>query len=149
MESSLRLERVFRAAPESVFDAWTDPIAIRQWFPDGASVHWDRDPKVDVRGRRFDWKVVSDNHPHHIFNFRGAYLEITRPAKLVFTWNWASLPIDGVHGPGKTMVTIEFVPESSGTKILLTQTGLPSEAARDAHDKGWQRCFDGIAKVVE
>ena len=149
MESSLRLERVFQAPPEKVFDAWTDPAAIRQWFPNGASVHWDGDPKVDARrGGRFDWKVIGDDNPRDIFHFRGAYREIRRPAKLVFTWNWESLPIDGVRGPGRTMVTIEFMAESSGTKIMLTQTGLPSEAARDAHDKGWKRCFNGIAKVA-
>jgi len=150
MDETLHLEHAFQAPPETVFDAWTDPAAIRQWFPDGAAVHWDGDPKVDARrGGRFDWRVVGDDNPRDIFHFRGAYCEITRPAKLAFTWNWSSLPIDRVHGPGKTLVTIEFAAANNGTKIVLTQTGLPSEAARDAHDKGWQRCFTGIAKIVE
>lgn len=146
----LRVEHTLQALPGKVFHAWINPAAIRRWFADLAPVHWDQDPTVDARpGGQLEWRVLSDENPQHAFHFRGTYLEVSPPVKLVFTWNWESLPIPGVHGPGQTVVTIELLSSSRGTKIVLTQTGLPDEAAREAHARGWQRCINGIAMVLD
>ena len=51
-------------------------------------------------------------------------------------------------GPGNTLVTLEFFDRGQKTEIVLTQTGFPSEAARLAHEKGWNRCLDGIAQLL-
>jgi uncharacterized protein YndB with AHSA1/START domain len=145
----LRLEHRFPASREKVFQAWVDRASVRRWFPDEARVHWVRNPKVNARpGGQLDWEVASDDEPREIFHFRGFYREVEASTKLAFTWSWKSLPIDGVHGPGQTAVSIRFVDDDGGTKIVLIQTGLPSEAARDAHDRGWRRCFKGIEKLV-
>jgi len=45
-------------------------------------------------------------------------------------------------------VTIQFLQQGASTNVVLPHSGLPSEAARDAHNKGWQRCFDGIEKLL-
>lgn len=71
-----------------------------------------------------------------------------RQARLAFTWEWGSLPIPGVEGPGNTLVTIEFVDKGKATAMILTQTGFSGEAARDAHEKGWNRCSDGIEQLL-
>jgi uncharacterized protein YndB with AHSA1/START domain len=145
----LRLEHKFPASREKVFQAWIDPALVRRWFPDDAHVHWVRDPKVEAwPGGQLDWEVASDDNPQEIFHFRGFYREVEASAKLAFTWSWKSLPIDGVHESGQTVVSIKFVDDDGGTKIVLIQTRLPSEAARDAHDRGWRRCFKGIEKAV-
>jgi uncharacterized protein YndB with AHSA1/START domain len=45
-------------------------------------------------------------------------------------------------------VTLKFVPAGKGTIVILTQTGFGSQAARQAHEKGWNRCFDGIEQLL-
>ena len=112
-------------------------------------MHWSADPTVDAKVEgHFRWCVISNNNEKEIFSFHGTYRELRSPVKLAFTWEWESLPIPGVEGPGKTLVTIELVDKGHETAVILTQTGLLSEAARDAHEKGWNRCLDGIEYVL-
>jgi len=98
----LRLERRFRAPREKVFQAFTDAAMLRRWFgPPGYEVF---DAQIDLRagGRyRFSAKKLPDGDP---FYLSGAYLEVDRPARLVFTWNWEGSESD----PGETRVTIEL-----------------------------------------
>jgi NAD(P)-dependent dehydrogenase (short-subunit alcohol dehydrogenase family)/uncharacterized protein YndB with AHSA1/START domain len=147
---SLCVEHTFEAPRASVFHVWTDPEAIKKWFVDSAPVHWSPEtgPIVDARTcGSYRWRVVSDENEKEVFEFHGTYREVHAPEKLAFTWEWETLPIDGVEGPGKTLATIEFFERAGSTKVVLTQIGFPSDAARDAHDRGWARCFGGIAKV--
>ena len=145
----VRIERSFEAPSARIFEMWTQPDAVKKWFVHGARVHWSEYPAIDARpGGQYRWSVVTNDNDAEIFAFRGTYREVERARKLVFSWEWHTLPIDGVEGPGNTLVVIEFVQQGTATKVVLTQTALPSEAARDAHDKGWRRCFDGIASAL-
>jgi len=146
---TLRVERTFAAPPEKVFHAWIDSEAVKRWFVHQAPVHWNHKPNINaVPGGHYSWSVVSDDNEQEVFAFHGTYREVRLAKKLVFSWEWQTLPIDGVNGPGDTLVTIEFLRQDDRTRVVLTQTGLPSEAARNAHDKGWQRCFDGISEYL-
>jgi len=147
---TLRNNRTLAAPSDRVFRVWTDLGSIKQWFGYKAGVHWSAEPTVDAKvGGDFRWSVVSNDSEKERFSFHGTYRELRPPEKLVFTWEWESLPILGVEGPGKTLVTIELVDQGHETVVVLTQTGLPSEAARDAHEKGWNRCLDGIEYVLQ
>jgi uncharacterized protein YndB with AHSA1/START domain len=111
-------------------------------------VHWSRNPAIEARpDGHFRWSIVSDDNDQEEFAFHGTYREVELGKTLAFTWEWQTLPVDGVNGPGITLVTIQFLREVDSTKVLLTQSGLPNEAARNAHDKGWQRCLEGIAQL--
>ncbi len=148
--NSLHIGRTFDAPRTRVFHAWIDPEAIKKWFADSAPVHWSPEtgPSVDARtGGNYRWRLVSDDNEKEVFEFHGTYREKHAPEKLTFTWEWESLPIEGVAGPGKTLVTVEFFEQPGATKLVLTQTGFPNDAARDAHAKGWARCLDGMAKL--
>jgi uncharacterized protein YndB with AHSA1/START domain len=129
-----------------VFEAWITRESVKNWFVHEASVRWSSDPAIDARpGGHFSWSTVSNHNAQEIFSFHGTYTEFQRPERLSFSWDWQTLPIDGVRGPGNTIVIIQ---QESATKLVLTQTGLPTEAAREAHNNGWRRCFDGIAAFL-
>jgi uncharacterized protein YndB with AHSA1/START domain len=141
----LRIQRTFSVAPDNVFRAWTDAESIKRWFPYKAKVYWSTAPTVDANvGGHFNWSVASKDGELEVFHFHGTYREYRGPRMLSFTWEWESLPISGVEGPGTTLVTLKFVPAGEGIIVILTQTGFASQAARQAHEKGWNRCFDGI-----
>jgi uncharacterized protein YndB with AHSA1/START domain len=145
---ALRLEDTFAAPRESVFRAWLDPEAIRRWFVHDVEAHWSPEPAIEAKtGGRFSWSVIRDSDKA-AFRFHGTYREIKTPEKLVFTWEWESLPISGVDGPGNTVVLVEFLSQGSETKIVLEQVGFPSEAAREAHQKGWERCLAGMSILL-
>jgi len=147
--SLLRIQRTVNAHPSRVFRAWTDPNFIAQWFPYHADVHWRSRPTEQPHvGGALLRTVVSNEHENEIFSFYGLYRELKPPKKLVFTWNWDSLPIPGVQAPGATVVTVDLTPQGQRTVLTLTQTGFTSDAARNAHEKGWNRCLDGIEFVL-
>jgi len=142
------VERTIEAPPDKAFRAWIDPEAVKKWLVHQAPVHWTQNPEIDAKvDGHFRWSVVSDDNKEDEFAFHGTYREVEPGKKLAFTWEWQILPIEGVNVPGKTLARVEFLRNGNSTKVVLTQSGLPNAAARDAHDKGWRRCLEGIAKL--
>jgi NAD(P)-dependent dehydrogenase (short-subunit alcohol dehydrogenase family)/uncharacterized protein YndB with AHSA1/START domain len=140
---TLRMERLLPLSIEDAFSAWIDPAAIARWFIHAADVHWVDGPEVDARpGGSFRFHVAGTAGA---FEFTGTYREIAESARLEFTWRWRSLPI--FDGPGDTSVVVELE-RSEGTRMTLVQTHLPHREALEAHRRGWERCFDGMAKSV-
>jgi uncharacterized protein YndB with AHSA1/START domain len=75
---TITFKRKLDASPETVFDAWTQPEQISEWWdPDGAPL---RDCSIDLRvGGEF--KLVNSGHSPP---FAGVYRVIDRPSRLVF-----------------------------------------------------------------
>jgi NAD(P)-dependent dehydrogenase (short-subunit alcohol dehydrogenase family)/uncharacterized protein YndB with AHSA1/START domain len=145
---TLRIECCFTAPCKKVFEVFLDGEAVKKWFLHDAAVRWREEPAIDARpGGHYSWSVISDDG-RRVFHFHGVYQKVDFAEEIVFTWEWHTLPIDGVKGPGSTQVTLKFFTHKHITKVVLVQTGLPDEPAFHAHDKGWRRCFDGIAKLL-
>lgn len=146
---TLQLKRSFASNAAQLFAFWTDPQAIKKWFVHAADVHWIEEPKMQARdGGRYSLGVARDGIEDEVFRFSGTYRQVIPGKRLVFSWNWESLPLDGVHGPGTTVVRVEFVGQGETTRVILTQSGLPNEAACAAHERGWERCFDGMKELL-
>jgi uncharacterized protein YndB with AHSA1/START domain len=75
---TITFKRSFTAPQETVFDAWTQPDQIREWWdPDGAPL---RECAIDLRvGGEF--KFVNEGHSPP---FAGVYRVVERPSLLVF-----------------------------------------------------------------
>jgi uncharacterized protein YndB with AHSA1/START domain len=147
---TLRLERSFPASRDQVFHAWIDEEAVKEWFLHDVNGRWspDSEPKIDARpGGHFRWGIVDDKGES--FQFHGTYQRLRSKEEIAFTWKWDSLPIPGIDGPGNTRVVIEFSEQGGATKMVLAQSGFPNRAARDAHEKGWTRCLNGIAVLLD
>jgi len=43
----------------------------------------------------------------------------------------------------------EFQPRGTFTEVFLTHEGFSNAEAREAHTKGWNGCFDMLAKALE
>jgi uncharacterized protein YndB with AHSA1/START domain len=61
----------------------------------------------------------------------GAYVEVQRPRRLVFTWRGPPT------GDAETLVTLMLRAVDGGTELTLTHERLPSEGARSGHAQGW------------
>jgi uncharacterized protein YndB with AHSA1/START domain len=136
---SLTITRRLPASPERCFHAWTDPQALMQWFGPGEMVvaRAESDPRVGGRYRIVTRSPSGDEH-----DVSGVFREVVANRKLVFTWAWRSTP------ERQSLVTIEFVPEGTGTVLTLTHEQFFDEAARDRHRHGWTGCLDKLAVFV-
>jgi len=141
--SELRVERTFDAPREAVFDAWTSPEVMRRWW--AAEHDWSTSrAEVDLRpgGRIRLTMAESGGEPVHTFS--GEYLEVSPPERVAFTVEWEGGEADGTV----STVTVEFHEDGERTTVVLIQRGLASEESREAHEDGWNKCFDNLETRV-
>ena len=82
-------ERVFDAPRERVFEAYTDPALIPEWWgPRNTTTVVDQ---MDVRPGGA-WRFVCRNSDGTEDGFRGTYREITPPERVVQTFEWEGMP---------------------------------------------------------
>jgi uncharacterized protein YndB with AHSA1/START domain len=84
----LILTRVINAAPESVFQAWTEPVLLKQWF---APLPWTTPVvEADVRAGGSCLMVMRGPDGNEFPN-RGVYLEVVKNRRLeLFSSDWIS-----------------------------------------------------------
>ena len=133
---SLVLKRRLKAAPEKVYEAWTQPEQMTQWW----GVAGGPKPPVaetDLRvGGRFRVQFWDPKNEHH--SVSGLYREVVPNRKLSFSWAWQSTP------ERESLVTIELNPVTDGTMLTLTHEQFFDEQARDDHGRGWNVALDRL-----
>ncbi|WP_419163473.1 SRPBCC family protein [Candidatus Palauibacter sp.] len=130
----LRVSKLIPAPPAAVFRAWTEPELISRWSaPPGASV---AESQVDLSAGGA-WKIRmrdAEGVDHTAF---GVYRQVEPPNRLVYTWDW-----EGEHSVGETVVTVEFLAEGGGTRVVVTHEGFPAAEATEGHRLGWVACLE-------
>ena len=109
------------AAPETVFEFFTDPAKYVRWKGKLARL----DPRP---GGRYEVDVTDEALA------RGEFVEVDPPRRVVFTWGWEGS--DNVP-PGSSTVEIVLEPDGEGTLLRLTHRDLPSVEEREQHSMGW------------
>ena len=136
-EHSAVITRVIDASREELFEAFTNPKIMSEWF------YPDEDMSVEVNntfkvGGGYTLKMHGKDGV--TYTHVGEYKEIVPPEKLVFTWN-----SDFVQN---TLVTIAFNKSDSGTEIVLTHDLLPSEEQAECHVGGWNGCLARLESTM-
>jgi uncharacterized protein YndB with AHSA1/START domain len=134
--------RVLRTTPERAFAAWTRPEHLRRWSaPEGLSIS---EGEMDLRVGG-QWRVVMEEEGGTRHEAFGTYREIAEPERLVYTHAWRR---EGGSTP-ETTVTIQFLPDPAGTRLVLTQEGFGSEESRDGHLGGWSSALDKLTALFD
>src|SRR3954462_15782099 len=82
----LVIRRELNAPRELVWRAWTDPAHIKQWLQLGEGMTTES-ARADLRvGGRF--RIQQRRADGEYFTAVGTYLELTPPARLVYTFDW-------------------------------------------------------------
>ena len=120
---AIRLERLLRDPPATVWRALTERNELRSWFPSD----------VLVEGGR--WVVgaeISFPFPPEVIDMTltGEVLAVEEPNLLVFTW-------------GEETLRFELTPLAEGTRLVLIDELPAMAAARNA--AGWETCLDRLA----
>ena len=141
-DRTLIVERVFKAPPERVFRAWTDPrILIEWWGPEGMHTP---EHAMDVR-EGGAWRTVMMNDKGEPHTVSGVYREISPHDRLVMTWAWEQP--DGSRGH-ETLVELSFAATRDGTRLRLVQRLFESAEARDNHNMGWQSSLNCLEQLL-
>ena len=134
---SLTLTRRFRARPEKVWAAWTDPEKLIGWFCTTKARPGSLRAELDVRvGGRY--RISFEMESGEYSEVGGLYRELVPNAKLVFTWAWHSTP------ERESLVTVSIKPDGAGSLMLFTHEQFFDETARDNHAKGWNELFEQL-----
>ena len=140
-DTTLRITRTFAPPRETVFRAWTDPEALKQWW--GPPGYGTPVAEVDLRagGRyRLGMRELPEGA---IFYLSGTYREIRPPEKLVYTWRWESDPPES-----QTLVTVEFQERGAATEVVVTHEMFAARDQRDKHEMGWTGCLGKLVPFL-
>ena len=144
MSHELRVERLFDATPEEVFDAYVDPEAQRGWFTildPGMIVELQVDFRVGG-----EWVAAWGFSPVEMFRETQIFLEIDRPNRLV-TRSTGSSP-DGASLD--TYITITFEAQDGKTLMTVHQSGFPDESTRDFFsENAWVGFFERMGAYLD
>jgi uncharacterized protein YndB with AHSA1/START domain len=136
------------APAERVFCALTDAGELQQWFgsPDCPLKFWKMDARV---GGKYGYATEEGSlvvNNIKAFQCHGEILEIDPPRLLVYTWigNWHD------DTSQTTVVRWELTPQSGGTHVKVTHSGLASlPIARKDYSGGWPGVMEMLKKFTE
>ena len=129
--AELVVEQRIAASPSTVYRYLTESDKWSRW--QGTTASLDAQP-----GGLFS--IVMGNG----MNARGQFTELVPDSRVVFTWGWVDRP--GIP-PGSTVVSIDLVPEDTGTLLILTHRDLPVDEV-GPHTEGWQHHLPVLAEVA-
>jgi uncharacterized protein YndB with AHSA1/START domain len=138
----IELQRRFRAPPERVFRALTQPAALREWWcPSGwlaGEIEFDLriggTYRIAMRrGIRGDMVAVS-----------GEFIDIKPPERLVYTWRWEGAFPD----MPPTLVTIELRGSPDETVLTLRHDNFADLGRREQHRTGWIAACNRLDRLL-
>ena len=145
-EGTVDIVRVFDAPRALVWQAWTDPKMMAQWF--GPRGFTSSVPELDARvGGAL--RIVMHGPDGNDYPMKGVFIEVTPPERLVFT-NIA-IDSDGNHLlEGKTTVTLT---EQGGKTTMRVQSRAVGRVPLAPQmlagmEEGWAGSIDKLAELV-
>ena len=147
----LVIERTFKASPERVFDAFTDPEQLTQWWwPKGFTC-----PAADVDFRvggtyklAMQWPDAipgSDQFAHHM---GGEYFEIDRPHRLLMSGRAVN---DEQGELFATLIEVTLEERDGGTALTMRQSyfePMPPTEALGGAEQGWNEQLDKLEQLL-
>jgi uncharacterized protein YndB with AHSA1/START domain len=137
----LRLERTYAAAPEAVFDAFTDPEAQQELY--AAAPDWIVQAECDLRvGGR--WTIAFGPPGSRPARETNVFQVVDRPRRLVYASTMAMPDGSSID----TGMEVTFEEEDGGTRLTILQSGFPTPERRDEFAGGWSSILDRLLRVV-
>lgn len=154
--NEVRIEYVFNAPRARVFEAWTNPEFLKQWYaPKGCTIHFN---KIDIRPGGTFHSCISNPQYGDCWAM-GTYIEIIEPEKIVQTLINADEygnPVNPVDigmdpdWPKETLLTVTFLEyEGEKTKIILEQTVAESLARQTGAYPSWIEMLQRLNKKLD
>jgi uncharacterized protein YndB with AHSA1/START domain len=127
--STFVIERDYKAAPAKVFDAFANPQSKAKWF--GGPEEWEKsNHKLDLRvGGK---ESVSGGPPGGVVHsYNAEYWDIVPNERIVSSYE---MHLDKQR-ISVSLATMEFKPNGSGTKFVLTEQGVFLDGYDDSGER--------------
>ncbi|MDA8313041.1 MAG: SRPBCC domain-containing protein [Actinomycetota bacterium] len=148
---TLVIERTLNGTPERVFDAFTDPEQLQQWWwPNGFTCPA---AEVDLRvGGTYriamEWPDVIPVEARFSHHMAGEYYVIDRPHRLVMS-GWA---VNDEQGElFATLIEVTFEACDGGTALTVRQSylePLPPAGAMAGAEQGWSEQLGKLDRLL-
>jgi uncharacterized protein YndB with AHSA1/START domain len=135
----LIIRRSIRASPARIFDAWTEPRHLKQWWGPRSVDCVDAEVDLRVGGR---YRIANQFPDGKILWISGEFEAIERPHRLVYTWRI------GAGDSASERVTVTFEARGEETEVIVMHERIPTESMRDMHEQGWLGCLDGLVNYL-
>ena len=140
----LEVSKTFPVAAEQLYQAWTSPDALKQWWhPMGNTLQ--RATTKPELGSPVEY-VFATEAGAHSFTIQGTYKEVQQGQRLVYTWNW-QLPTAAL-GKSEFLLTVVFSPDGDGSRIAITQENFADEEAVQPHHEGWEKALEDLHRFL-
>jgi uncharacterized protein YndB with AHSA1/START domain len=140
-EREFVVRRTFDAPARLVFEAWTKPELLKQWWAPKSLGMSLLSCEADVRAGG-TYRFVFGHDASETMAFFGRYLEVTPPSRLVWTNE------EGEGGEAITTVTFE---EKGGKTLLVLRERHPSKEAVDeaiGFGEGLRETFEQLDELL-
>ena len=138
-KNSISIDTTIHSSIEKVWEAWTDPDIIIEWFgsdPNGKGL----EAQLDVQpGGRFEVTFNDSDQAEHTCS--GIYKEVEELRKLTFSWMWKSEP------GAESFVTVLLYPQDKNTKMLFEHSNL-DPASKHGYLEGWKSTFLKLERIL-
>lgn len=137
--------RILNASAQGVWEAWTDPDLMKQWFcPLGMrAIEVEVDLRIDGKFRIVMDPSDSAMRPPpemgDVLTAYGTYERIYPPHELVFSWAWLGREED-------SRVSISLTAKGDKTVIVLEHEGLKNESSQIFHEDGWVPTLENLSQ---
>lgn len=140
--NSITVTALLKAPPERVYRAFIDPAAMVKWSaPHGFTVTVDRFDAVE--GGSFQM-AFNNFGTQETLSFGGTFVEL-QPGRRVRT----ASAFDDPSVTGQMSMTVDLEESIVGTRITMTQEGLPPQIPVEYAILGWQDSLDLLKLLVE
>lgn len=140
--STVRLHRVFRAAPDKIYRAFLDADAMAKWLPPNGFTGKVHHLDARVGGTyKMSFTNFGTGHSH---DFGGRYVELVPQQRIRHTDTF-----DDPNLRGEMQTTISLKKVSCGTEVDIAQEGIPEAIPAELCYLGWQESLILLAQLVE
>lgn len=149
------ITRHFDAAPEDVWEAWTDPEHVKKWLaPKDYSANV---LKMDVQEGGSYLNSMKSKEGEEVWS-TGVYREVIPKEKIVSTDSFADsdgnvVPAShyGMSGdwPMELLVTVTFTEAEGGTQFTLQHQGFPDHKMSAMAKVGWEESLDKLEDYLK
>jgi uncharacterized protein YndB with AHSA1/START domain len=135
----LVLKRVLPCSKRRLFEAWSQPALMTQWFFGSQQPRKQSTVQSSFAvGGTYELVMHLQGGDYRM---HGEYRAIERYHHIAFTWS--SHIIEG------SLVDLRFRELSPNrTELTLTQTQFPDDAVRTSHANGWAMCLENLERFV-
>jgi uncharacterized protein YndB with AHSA1/START domain len=135
---SLEVRRTIKATAKSLFEAWTQPEYLRQWWgPRDVVCNY---AEVDLK-EGGTYRISNQFPDGKVLWITGTFEVIVPPKKLIYSW---SMDEDSVHNQ---RVTVQFEEQNEiETEVIIYHERIETRESQESHNNGWNQCLDGLTQ---